>query len=43
MNIINGKQIQEEKIKDFSNQIESINDTIKLTVIQVGNNEASKY
>ena len=41
MNIINGKQIQEEKIKDFSNQIESINDTIKLTVIQVGNNEAS--
>ncbi len=41
MNIINGKQIQEEKIKDFSNQIESINDTIKLTVIQIGNNEAS--
>lgn len=41
MNIINGKQIQAEKINVFSNQIDSINDPIKLAVIQVGNKEAS--
>lgn len=41
MNIINGKKIQEEKIKGFVKELSSIPETLKLVVIQVGNNEAS--
>lgn len=41
MNIINGKQIQENKLDEFSKQIACIDDKLKLVVIQVGNNEAS--
>lgn len=41
MNIINGKKIQEEKIKEFSKKITDIKEKLKLVVIQVGNNEAS--
>jgi len=41
MNIINGKQIQEQKLKFISKNISKIKDTLKLVVIQVGDNEAS--
>lgn len=41
MNIVNGKQIQEDKIKEFTGKISSINGSLKLVVIQVGNNESS--
>lgn len=41
MNVINGKQIQQQKIEQLSKKISNISDTLKLVVIQVGDNEAS--
>jgi len=41
MNIIDGKHIQELKIKEFTNIVNNISDKLKLVVIQVGNDPAS--
>ena len=41
MNIIDGNRIREEKIEHFSKKINNINDSLKLVVLQVGNNESS--
>lgn len=39
--IIDGKKLQEKKLTEFSNVINSIEEKLKLVVVQVGNNEAS--
>ena len=41
MNIIDGNKIREEKIEQFSNRIKMLNDSLKLVVLQIGNNESS--
>lgn len=41
MNIINGKEIKELKMKEFIDKINNIEDKLKLVVIQVGNDESS--
>lgn len=41
MNIINGKEIQELKMKEFLTTIKNIDRKLKLVVIQVGNDAAS--
>lgn len=39
--IVDGKKLQENKLIMFSNEINSINDKLKLAVVQVGNDESS--
>lgn len=41
MNVINGKELRKEKLDEFSKKLNSIADTLKLVVIQVGNDDAS--
>lgn len=39
--IIDGKELQEKKVNEFSNLVRNINDKLKLVVIQVGDDPAS--